>query len=84
METANGLSIDEKGTITAVRLSDQEEVSLRWGKVDDPDAGEYQNTLGINNAKWVENDEDDDGTYFIYEKDGERYKMYKSDLNPGD
>ncbi|MDY6771591.1 MAG: hypothetical protein SV186_06600 [Candidatus Nanohaloarchaea archaeon] len=82
METADGLNIEEKGTVTATRQSDGEEVELRWGKVDDPEAANYQDSLGIEDASWVENDEDEDGTFFIYEKDDETYKIYQSDLNP--
>lgn len=84
METANGLTIDRRGTVQAERLSDGEDVSLEWGKIDDPEAGDYQDTMGVKNGEWVRNDSDRDGTFFVYEIDGEEYKIYKEDLNQRD
>ncbi len=84
METSNGLEIDKRGEVQAERISDGEEVRLAWGKIDDPDAGDYQDTLGVEDGEWVRNDTDEDGTFFVYEVDGEEYKIYKEDLNQRD
>jgi len=81
METADGLNIDPRGEVTAIREEDGEDVTLQWGKIDDPDAGDFQDTLGVEDGEWVENDEDDDGTYFCYRIDGTRYKIYKDQIN---
>jgi hypothetical protein len=81
METANGLNIDPKGKVRAERLSDGEEKTLRWGKIDDPNAGEYQQTLGIEGGSWEENDNDENGRFYIYKVDEEKYRVYQDDLN---
>ncbi len=81
METKKGFEIDKKGTVKAERISDGVEVELPWGKIDDPRAEDYQNTLGIENGTWIENGEDKRGTFFIYAIKGERYKIYQDDLN---
>lgn len=81
MNTSNDLNIDKKGTVTAERISDGVEVELTWGKIDDPDAEDYQDTLGVEDGTWVENGEDKRGTFFIYDIKGERYKIYQDDLN---
>ncbi len=81
METKKGFSIDKKGVVKAERIGDGVEVELTWGKVDDPEAGDYQETLGIEDGSWIENGEDKKGTFFIYEIKGEKYKIYQKDLN---
>ncbi|MDY6778399.1 MAG: hypothetical protein SVU32_07040 [Candidatus Nanohaloarchaea archaeon] len=83
METSNGLHIDPRGTVTAEAEDGGEEREFRWGKIDDPEAGEFQDTLGIEQGEWVENGSDDEGRYFVYEVDGTRYRFYKDDLNQG-
>lgn len=80
METANGLSIDPRGEVRAVPVEDGDAITVSWGKVDDDDADDYQDTLGIEDGRWVENDEDDKGNYYVYEIDGERYRIYQHDL----
>ena len=81
MDTEKGLNIEKKGTVKAERISDGGERELVWGKIDDSDAGDYQDTLGIKDGTWIENGEDKDGTFFVYEIGGERYKIYQDDLN---
>ncbi len=81
METKNGFQIDEKGVVKAERISDGVERKIRWGKIDDPEADDYQNTLGIEEGTWIENGEDKHGKFFVYEIKGERYKIYQDDLN---
>ena len=81
MDTEKGLSIEKKGTVKAERISDGVERDLSWGKIDDSEAGDYQDTLGIEDGTWIENGEDKDGTFFVYEIRGERYKIYQDDLN---
>ena len=81
METERGLSIERKGTVTAERISDGVEVELLWGRIDDEDADDYKDTLGVEDGTWIENGEDKNGTFFVYEIKGERYKIYQDDLN---
>lgn len=80
MQTANGLTIDERGTVEAERIEDGQTRELRWGKVDDPDADDYQDTLGIEDGEWVRNDEDEGGNYYVYAIDGAEYRVYQADL----
>lgn len=81
METATGLNIDERGTVEATIEERDETETVRWGKIDDPDAGDIQGTLGIEDATWKERREQDGTIFFVYEKDGDTLMISKDEIN---
>ncbi|MCJ7450259.1 MAG: hypothetical protein MUP58_00790 [Candidatus Nanohaloarchaeota archaeon QJJ-9] len=82
MKTANNLNIEKKGEVEAEKKGLEETKKLEWGRVDDEEAGSYQNTLGVKDGEYKDRGEDDKGSFFLYEVEGEEYKVYKDDINP--
>lgn len=81
MQTANGFSIDKRGTVTAEIEETNETEDVPWGKIDDPEAGDYQDTLGIEDATWKERRQEDDTIYFVYERGNETLLISKDEIN---
>lgn len=81
METANGLTIDKRGTVEATIEDTGETKTVSWGKIDDPDAENYQDTLGIADATWKQRREEDETIYFVYEREDDTLLISKETIN---